>query len=271
MKINENTIINEYLNNKSCVKTCKKYHISHLTLRKILEKNNIKIINYQNRTKFNEHIFDSIDTEEKAYWLGFIFADGYLSSRDNAFELSLSLNDKEHLDKFNKFMQHEKDNVKTDSLRCRWSVTNKHLWTQLNKYGYTPKKSLTLVFPDINIFANPNLIIHFIRGYIDGDGSIFITTKNSSPRISILGTKTFLEKINSYLLNDNNKLTKNHKSDLTWSFTRASAKAVAISYMIYYKSNIYLNRKYNIYTKYCAAVKSDKNGEAWDGNPVLTY
>ena len=73
-------------------------------MRSILQENGIEVINYQNLTKFNENVFDSIDTEEKAYWLGFIFADGYISLKGNSFELSLKGSDSEHLDKFNKFM-----------------------------------------------------------------------------------------------------------------------------------------------------------------------
>ncbi|MGM9535052.1 MAG: hypothetical protein ACI3VR_07355, partial [Intestinibacter sp.] len=65
-----------------------------------------------NRPKFNEHIFDVIDTEEKAYWLGFIFADGYIGSTPLEpnkksvynFELSLKLEDTSHLEKFKSFI-----------------------------------------------------------------------------------------------------------------------------------------------------------------------
>lgn len=141
-----------------------------------LKAKGIEIINHQNETKFNEHIFDVIDTEEKAYWLGFIFADGYISSRDNGFELSLKGSDIEHLHKFNKFMEHNKDNVKLGEvknkdktfLRCRWGIVNKHLWNTLNNLGCTPRKSLTLQFPNIS----EELEIPFIRGYFDGDGCL---------------------------------------------------------------------------------------------------
>ena len=163
-------------NNPSLTKICAKYHIDIGTLSKRLKELNIEIINYQNRLKFDNTVFDCIDTEEKAYWLGFIFADGYISSRDNGFELSLKGSDIEHLHKFNKFMEHNKDNVKLGEakngdktfLRCRWGITNKHLWNTLNNLGCTPRKSLTLQFPNIS----EELEIPFIRGYFDGDGCL---------------------------------------------------------------------------------------------------
>ena len=54
-------------------------------------------INYHNLPKFHETIFDCIDTEDKAYWLGFIYADGTIRSENlnhfYQFELSLQLKD----------------------------------------------------------------------------------------------------------------------------------------------------------------------------------
>lgn len=120
----------------------------------------MEIINKQNRVKFNEHIFDVIDTEEKAYWLGFIFADGSISSNPikgekkarYVFEISLKGDDSYHLEKFNKFMEYDGNNVKVSNSkcggklfkRCRWMIANKHLWETLNSYGCVPNKSLTL-------------------------------------------------------------------------------------------------------------------------------
>ena len=130
-------------NNPSLTKICAKYHIDIGTLSKRLKELNIEVINYQNRLKFDNTVFDCIDTEEKAYWLGFIFADGYIDSsplEENkkahyTFEISLKGSDAEHLHKFNKFMKHENDNVKMGYVnckgkrceRCRWWITDKHL------------------------------------------------------------------------------------------------------------------------------------------------
>lgn len=70
--------------------------------------------------------------------------------------------------------------------RCRWGIVNKHLWNVLNNYGCTPKKSNTLLFPNIEIFKDRALIIPFIRGYFDGDGCL--TNRKTKPKASFLGT-----------------------------------------------------------------------------------
>ena len=265
-------IISDYNSGISVIKLIKKYHTSYDTIKKIFDKNNITIVNKQNRTKFNESIFDNIDSEEKAYWLGFIYADGYISSRDNTFELSLALKDKEHLDKFNVFMQHENNNVKTDSFRCRWSVVNKHLWETLNNYGCTPRKSLTLKFPDISIFSSKSLVRHFIRGYIDGDGSIMI----NKPILEILGTVSFLNSLQQYLPYSGSII--HDKRSKVHCVRYGCTPAVANIEAVYYKANIFLTRKYNKYLQIrncrfkAKALKllEGKIGEGWDANPELT-
>ena len=52
--------------------------------------------------KLDITVFDSIDTEEKAYWLGFMFADGYVS-KNNAMSLTLKESDRSHIERFARF------------------------------------------------------------------------------------------------------------------------------------------------------------------------
>ena len=58
-----------------------------------------------NKASINSNTFNIIDSEEKAYWLGFLYADGYVS-KIREFELSLSLKDLNHLEKFKKAFTH---------------------------------------------------------------------------------------------------------------------------------------------------------------------
>ena len=219
---------------------------------------------------FNECIFDTIDTEEKAYWLGFIYADGTISSsplsesknKNYEFELSLGLKDVEHLKKFARFIGWE-DHVSIDSFRCRFSVNSKHLWNVLNNYGCTPQKSLTLKFPIIESFNDLSLIRHFIRGYWDGDGCLSYTdSEHTNPNISVIGTSNFLMGIQKYLpLNKEYKLNIQHleSQNITKNFQIGGREAIRIAEYLYGNSNIYLNRKYEKYLEYCRLLEeSDK-------------
>ena len=92
----------------SLTKIAKREGTTRQTLAKYFKKMGIEVINKQNRTKFDANIFDKIDSEEKAYWLGFIFADGSIRSHKEGeksaytLEISLKGSDYEHLIKFSK-------------------------------------------------------------------------------------------------------------------------------------------------------------------------
>src|SRR5271166_7037406 len=61
----------------------------------------------RDNTQLNHSIFETIDSEEKAYWLGFLLADGSIQVRKNVqkiVKLALAIEDKEHLEKFKKFV-----------------------------------------------------------------------------------------------------------------------------------------------------------------------
>ena len=248
-------ILKLYKSGVSITKISKKFKTDRTRISKILVKNGIIIENFQNKTKFDEHIFDIIDTEEKAYWLGFIFADGYISSspldpnkksRYN-FELSLKLSDRTHLNKFNKFMKYNGDNIKLDNKRkrCRWSIVNKHLWITLNNLGCIPNKSLVLKFPDKNIFKSLDLIIHFIRGYFDGDGCISygFSDKNKTnviPVCLILGTKDFLSELSLQI----GKIGRLRKTKNIYALYFSKNQTINFLNKIYFNSSIYLDRKF---------------------------
>lgn len=250
-------LINDFNNGLSGEQIRKKWGIDKSILYSHLKKHRLRLTNYQNQCKFNEHVFDCIDTEEKAYWLGFIFADGYISShtpnkkKTYRFELSLAIKDKDHLDKFNIFMGYLGNNVKCDSYRCRWFIGNKHLWTTLNNYGCTPRKSLTLKFPDKTIFKSKDLIRHFIRGYFDGDGCVTLQKNKYSirPYVSIIGTWEFLNSIEHYLNYPTlAKIYKDKRSQKnTYTLWFKTIESFDFLDKVYENATIYLNRKYNRY------------------------
>lgn len=249
----------------SLTKMAKREGTTRQTLAKYFKELGVEVINKQNKLRFNEHIFDSIDTEEKAYWLGFIYADGCIDSSplDETkksryyFELSLKGDDSPHLDKFNKFMEYEGNNVKISNTkcegktfkRCRWMVANKHLWNTLNNLGCTPQKSLSLKFPDKTVFKSKDLIRHFIRGYFDGDGCFtrMIHKTIVSPDVSILGTPEFIGVLKDIISMDTQiRHDKRHTEHTVILKFHKEAGIQFINY-IYNNANIYLDRKFKLY------------------------
>lgn len=293
------TLLNE---GKSLVEVSKILKCNKEAISKGVKSKGYTIINHQNECRFDETIFDCIDTEEKAYWLGFIYADGYISSplakglhkgkNNYSFEIALQLSDIDHLIKFNSFVKHNKINIITDTKdpirpRCRWNVKNKHLWESLNKLGCTPKKSLTLTFPNEDVFARKSLIIPFIRGFFDGDGCLSYTKSGYNnkvyPKCGFTGTKDMLENIEK-ILNKKSHFYKDTGFDKTWNGITwqnwfNSNDTIDIINKLYDNANIYLNRKYKLYQFFKNGSRSleefsewleDKIGEPCDGNTEVS-
>lgn len=259
-------LADEFVNSSiSLTKLAKREGTTRQTLAKYFKQLGVEIVNKQNRLKFDNTIFDSIDTEEKAYWLGFIFADGCISSSPleagkkpkYTMEISLKADDFKHLEKFNTFTKYEKNGVKIQDAkcgkiickRCRWTITDKHLWETLNSYGCIPQKSLTLKFPDESIFKSKDLIRHFIRGYFDGDGCFtrHIYHTIVTPSVSFLGTKDFLDKILEYSKIESNYRHDKRHTEFTWMLEYHKDPGIKLINYLYDNCTIYLDRKYRLY------------------------
>ena len=225
------------------------------------------------RYDFNEHYFDTIDNEHKAYWLGFIWADGYMAIRHRnnrtsyEFKLSLKYDDWEHLVKFNsdlngkyKVKFYEQQTSFGEYKEARLLITNQHFGKTLSdKYGIIPHRSdCSKIIEAIPEF----LMKHFIRGLIDADGSFCkynIVERGydvNKYRVSIGTNEELLRIIEKHLMYNNiiniseRKLYQRHQGhDGEYKTLEISGKEQCLSLLnyIYNDANIYLNRKYKKY------------------------
>jgi len=137
-------------------------------------------------TMHNCDFFDLIDNEEKAYWLGFICADGCMNDKSNTLQIVLQQGDHAHLKKlgnllgvrvykYEHFNSYHNKSFKTSSLR----VGNNNIWRDLLSVGVLPRKSKIQSFgTNIMNKIKTELRSHFIRGYFDGDGSVCESVAN---------------------------------------------------------------------------------------------
>lgn len=249
-------IIPLYNSGTSINKLMKLFHLGKRTISNGLKELGIEVKNTHTEIKFNDHIFDVIDTEEKAYWLGFIWADGNIKTPKNSsgYRLTITLqeSDYEHLVKFNNFIGHKNLNIKSHKANTKkfsWYADSKHLWNTLNSYGCTPNKSLTLTFPELSVFVDKSLVRHFIRGYFDGDGCLTFSTRKGYivPSLSLLGTLDIVNNIKMYSnLNEALVRTRHGKNDYYELKLDLSESKLFMEYL-YEDCNIYLDRKYNRY------------------------
>lgn len=225
-----------------------KYNIKYDTISKNIRKMGI-ITNPHGKISLNSNIFKIIDTEEKAYWLGFLYADGsiYKDLKGHyRFELGLQEKDVKHIEKFKSFIQSKhkiKYREKTKSYRI--SFNDSEFSNNLIKLGCIPKKSLILKFPTEQQ-VSLNLIPHFIRGYFDGDG--YLSKPPKQLTVDILGTNEFLTTLTSYINSKNKKLKKDKRHiNNTFIFSLYGDNARNFLKFIYKDATVFLDRKKELY------------------------
>ena len=250
-----NDILEKYYNNWSQQKIAYYYNVSRPTIKKIL-KNQENIILRKQTSKYiyKQDIFENIDNVEKAYWLGFIAADGcnYQRKQNASLIISIHQKDIEHLKKFKVFCQtnakikkfNQNQGYSNNTPMCKIVLNSKKISNDLIDKGIVPNKSLVLNKPNID----SKYFLPFILGYFDGDGSISKTNQYNNYSVSIQGTKELLEWIKK-VLNLDAKLEKRCQDSKNSYYIRVGGtnKPYKILKTLYDSCEIHLDRKYNIY------------------------
>ena len=197
-------IIDKYVNeNYSLKQLGKEFGCSYGTIRNLLNKHHIASRGNKQGYPRNEFYFNKIDTPEKAYWLGFLYADG--CTHNGSSEVSIQLTDKEHIEKFKQAIgaiNHkivEIHDIRWENAKTLYmfSIKDKQLHADLCKWGCVPNKTFL-----INKIPNipRDYVSHFLRGYFDGDGSLHYLKSTNNFRISFTcGSVEFLEDIQKEL------------------------------------------------------------------------
>jgi hypothetical protein len=192
--------------------------------------------------KIDDSIFEIIDNEEKAYWFGFLFADGYINYKKNSITLCLSNKDFNILENFKLFLKTEKEIRKNNKFSSKVVIENKKIANDLKINGLLQAKTHILKFPKIK----KNLIRHFIRGYFDGDGCVTYGKKlNKNCSISITSTLNFLKEIDKYI-EIHFCYSKRHKGRDNEIYTINSGgigNLMKFYSYLYKNSNFYMDRK----------------------------
>lgn len=157
------------------------------------------------RNPFDEHFFEN-ETPEVAYWAGFLMADGCVINTKLSSSLALRLGAKDinHLLLFQQTIEaYDSAITETNTLKPSGKGTSKcytirltspYLGPSLEKWGVIPNKSYVGEIP----FIKDELLPHYIRGLIDGDGSVCIS-KDGKPSVSFSGNKSVIQYVQSIL------------------------------------------------------------------------
>lgn len=197
----------------------------------------------------NENFFDVIDTERKAYWLGFLFADGNVFK--NQLSLSIHIKDMELLEEFKKDLNLDSKITirhRPSSIMGQVSMRSTHICNVLKQYGIVPNKTyVTKHLPEVPL----NLLPHFLRGLVDGDGWVTIDQKGYYHIGFVSNFSSVCEDFKRYcniLTGDLCKAKVTTKgNDTAFAFQVQSKEATKkLATILYKDNNICLSRKYRL-------------------------
>lgn len=244
---------------------CLRNH-SHQTIYPILKKAGLyktKPAPRMRRHKLDDKFFDSIDTEHKAYWLGLMIADGFLTNSghsQNSIGISLEVGDKYLLEEFAKDLNTDYevktytgttyfDDVPHEVEYARLFVRSKHMFDTLSSYGFTTDKSYHAKLP-LDVVPE-NLIQHLIRGLHDGDGSLSKAGGVSHTYdFKLTGTLEVVSAVQHIFGKENVQLQERHPERQNNNYSLVlcgDAQVCRICDWMYDDATIYLQRKYDRY------------------------
>lgn len=188
METQNKTITNLYLQGESMAEIGRILGIHPQTVKRRLveckvpirtRKEQNRITNQKRKKQVQEDYFSNIDNVNKAWILGFMAADGAINKRDNEMKIALSTRDREILEKIRNEMSIEREIKDSETNNgflistLQWSSEQQK--KDLAKFGIVNNKSyLPMHLP---VLAD-NLVLAFILGFFDGDGSISVSKNN---------------------------------------------------------------------------------------------
>lgn len=213
-------------------------------------------LNHINRSSLDKihHIidvnfFDKVDNELKAYYLGLIAADGSISKR-SGLKIELQAQDSYILEPLRNNISPTKPIYKYNrgnkGITYSLELGGKEFVSKLAVWNILPRKSMTNT-------SLPNLpkeyMPHFIRGYFDGNGSVYLSKEDRSLRLKFIGNSLFIHELKHYLDLTNNIFTTDNNFTSYFSVAKKVEVERLFNYM-YRDATYYLKRKYRKFLEY---------------------
>ncbi|MBO7518451.1 MAG: hypothetical protein J6T31_05010 [Methanobrevibacter sp.] len=228
------------------------------------EKTEIEKANYRRAYSVDDDYFENIDSQKKAYWLGWILTDGYVKTSVNSkrnglvsvnnIGLHLQKTDLSVLEDFNKDLNStfpissraertvkttiaNKEKIINTKESCTLDISSAKMIQDLAKYGIHQNKTYDVVFPEA---LDSKYYPGFIAGVISGDGCVNIKLNHGKTyilRCMIAGTFDLIDNIKNILVkeigvNPDKKITKNKGSKCLYTLELNQTETIALYYWL---------------------------------------
>lgn len=203
----------------------------------------------------DENCFRSMATEEEAYWLGFLYTDGCIQAKANVVSLQLAVKDREHVHKFARFLKarsQPRDREYRNKGKMRratfFACYSASVVANLIRAGMHDRKTWTITPWD----GPPDLMRHFWRGCLDGDGSLYVAKRQRGEwGVAFIGNESMVRGFSAYVAHAGGRPgstcphnrpspTGNQCWSVSWG---GNGNARFIASLLYSGAAVYLDRK----------------------------
>lgn len=262
-EIAEKVVYNYCVLKKGLLPSGAPYGLTQFMVEKILKEHGIRKRTYTEakdglrKYSVNDDYFKT-QSHNMAYILGFLAADGNIAKKENKINLALAESDKEILEKINREIENTRpikiyDRHDRYQLTAKLEVFSSTMKKDLAHYNIVPAKTFILTPPEL---LAREYIISYIRGFFDGDGSIYYAGATFTWRVGS-ASKKILEWMRSFLAEEygivNNKLYYSklaNGTDFYYLQYTGQAKMEKLYKALYVPNSLRLQRKYDFFTHY---------------------
>lgn len=219
-------------------------------------------------TDVNKSFFKEINSEENAYFLGLLYSDGCVQTKNTRYQMTLKLkSDDQIILKIFRDILTPSSPIKISYEKYSYfRINQKEICEQLISHGCVPNKSLILQFPQT---VPKEFIKHFLRGYSDGDGTIYRNNFKGEAYANyiwkIISTKQFCNSVAKILkeelnINCSQYLSRPKTNQITTTLSvGGNNQSMKLLDWLYQDATIYLPRKYEKYIEFKNYFSSSKS------------
>ncbi len=237
-------MVTSYVQGESAQSIAKRYSTSYQVIQPVLVRQGVTLRSKREankKQKCNERYFQAIDTEEKAYWLGFLTADGCVTRGKKPgdsprISLHLGKRDYEHLMKLKQALQ-ASQMISVNERSCSLTIFSLEMAADLARHGIQPNKTFSTQHAQVAL----DLERHYWRGVIDGDGDF----ARSGDSLKLVGDYDVVLAFQQFVLAYCTQVTANiHKRENIFTLTIRRQATRRMLLALYGDASVSLDRKY---------------------------
>lgn len=246
-------IIELYSQGKNLTEIGKKFGICSTTVKNKLLKNKIEVFSFSKER--NDDYFKTIDSEDKAYFLGFLLADGCISKNKNSLSFTINSKDdyilnlfKEKLNAKNQIKRRKVYDARTNKYydATGFQISSPKIKKDLENLGITCNKSESF---DFTLIKDSLYFNHFLRGLFDGDGYVSNNEKDTDV-VMLISTKEFLLFLQTNYFTEKTKLVQVAKNKNVYRlYLYGRSTCLDFLNWLYKDATIFLERKHEKFLK----------------------